>query len=91
MRPLFAAALVAALGACAEAQPAPEITEWDVPWAGSRPRDPIVDADGTVWFVGQVTHYVGRLDPASGEFSKYDLPAGAGPHKVIIVPHRQHW
>ena len=30
-----------------------EIREWTVPWANTRPRDPIVDAEGRVWFVGQ--------------------------------------
>jgi competence ComEA-like helix-hairpin-helix protein len=44
-----------------------------------------------VWFVGQVTHYVGRLDPGSGEFTRHDLPAGAGPHNVIVGPEGDLW
>ena len=27
------------------------IEEWEVPWEGSRPRDPYVAPDGGVWFV----------------------------------------
>ena len=91
MRALLLAAAILPLVACADAQPAPEITEWTVPWEASRPRDPIVDREGAVWFVGQVTHYVGRLDPVSGEFSRHDLPAGTGPHNVIVGPDGNLW
>jgi virginiamycin B lyase len=66
------------------AQETVEILEWDVPWESSRPRDPFVDEEGTVWFVGQRSDYVGRLDRASGEFRRYDLDRGAGPHNLIV-------
>lgn len=63
----------------------PSINEWQVPWgAESRPRDPFVDREGKVWFVGQTGHYVGRLDPATGQFRKWDLPPGTGPHNLIV-------
>jgi virginiamycin B lyase len=68
----------------AVAQQPVEIREWDVPWADSRPRDPYVDAQGRVWFVGQVGHYVAMLDPQSGQFTKYDLDNGVGPHNLIV-------
>lgn len=75
------------------AQPAdaPTITEWEVPWAESRPRDPIVAPDGMVWFVGQRSDYVARLDPESGEFERFDLEAGAGPHNVIVDADGTPW
>ncbi|MBB3230875.1 virginiamycin B lyase family protein [Halomonas stenophila] len=60
-----------------------EITEWDVPFDGGRARDPWVDAEGRVWFVGQQTHYVGRFTPESGEFERFPLEDGTGPHTVI--------
>ena len=60
------------------------IAEWLVPYAESRPRDPYVAPDGRVWFVGQRTHYAAVFDPASGEFERFDLPAGAGPHNLIV-------
>jgi virginiamycin B lyase len=66
------------------AQHTVEIREWTVPWADSRPRDPYVDAQGRVWFVGQASHYVAVLDPESGQFTKYDLDQGAGPHNLIV-------
>lgn len=61
-----------------------DIREWEVPYAESRPRDPYVGPDGGVYFVGQRTHYVARLDPESGEFRKWDLEPGTGPHNLIV-------
>ena len=51
-----------------------EFTEWQVPWENSRPRDPYVAPDGTIWFVGQVGHYVAKLDPKTGDMQKFDIP-----------------
>lgn len=60
-----------------------EFKEWTVPWEDSRPRDPYVAPDGTVWFVGQVGNYVARLQPDTGNMKKFDIP-GAGPHTVVV-------
>lgn len=61
-----------------------KIQEWVVPWETSRPRDPYVDRNGIVWFVGQRSDYVASLDPAGGTFRRFDLPAGTGPHNLIV-------
>lgn len=61
-----------------------DIREWEVPYADSRPRDPYVGPGGDVFFVGQRTHYVARLDPETGEFRKWDLEPGTGPHTLIV-------
>ena len=66
------------------AEEAIEITEWTVPWEGTRPRDPYVDAEGRVWFVGQRGDYVAYLDPETEEFKRYELDAGTGPHNLIV-------
>jgi len=90
MRYAIAAALLAAAPALLPAQSGPQapssltINEWQVPWERTRPRDPYVDSQGKVWFVGQQGHYVGRLDPLTGEFRKWDLEPGAGPHNLIV-------
>ncbi len=60
------------------------IEEWTVPYPESRPRDPFVGPDGRVWFVGQASHYAAVLDPATGEFKKYDMDDGTGPHTLIV-------
>ena len=64
----------------------PRIEEWTVPYPESRPRDPYVGPDGRVWFVGQRTHYVAALDPATGDFRRYDLEDGTGPHNLVVAP-----
>lgn len=62
-----------------------DIREWQVPWQHSRPRDPFVDRSGRVWFVGQAGHYVANLHPDSGDFERYDLDPGTGPHNLIVA------
>jgi virginiamycin B lyase len=68
-----------------------EIREWPVPWKDTRPRDPAVDSQGRVWFVGQTGDYIGRLDPASGKFERYELEKGTGPHNLIVGRGGQIW
>ena len=66
------------------ADPPPAMTEWTVPWARTRPRDPAVDREGRVWFVGQAGDYVGVLDPATGAFRRFELDPGTGPHNLLV-------
>lgn len=68
-----------------------EIREWPVPWEDTRPRDPAVGRDGTIWFVGQTGDYVGRLDPASGKVDRVALDPGTGPHNVIVGRESELW
>ncbi|HYU30182.1 MAG TPA: hypothetical protein VEK83_14205 [Gemmatimonadales bacterium] len=63
----------------------PVIKEWPVPWADTRPRDPYVDpTTGRIWFCGQAGNYLAYFVPATGEFKRYDLPSGSGPHNLIV-------
>ena len=82
---VLAAIPVAASGQAQQAAPMKiESKEFTVPWgAQTRPRDPYVDGQGRVWFVGQVGHYVAYVDPKTGEFKRYDLDPGTGPHSQI--------
>ncbi|MEX2482740.1 MAG: lyase [Gammaproteobacteria bacterium] len=93
LRPLLALLSLVLLLPAAPAAPAAELelASWTVPWPDSRPRDPAVAADGVVWFVGQKGDYLGRFDPASADFSRIDLGAGAGPHNVIVDGAGQIW
>ncbi len=72
------------------AQATVEITEWQVPWENSRPRDPFVAGEDEVWFVGQASDYAAVLNPETGDMKRVDLPDGAGPHN-IIVDERGAW
>jgi virginiamycin B lyase len=68
-----------------------ELREWPVPWEDSRPRDPYVAPDGSVWFVGQRGDYLAELDPESGDFRKFGLEAGTGPHNLIVSSAGEVW
>ncbi len=93
MRPVAIAILVFAscLGTSTGLATGVEISEWAVPYQHSRPRDPFVDSLGRVWFCGQAGGYLAYLEPESGEFKKYALADGAGPHNLIIDEHDQIW
>jgi len=69
----------------------PTMTEWQVPWERTRPRDPFMDRQGHVWFVGQAGNYVAMLDPATGRFRRWELDPGTGPHNLIVDGHGIVW
>jgi virginiamycin B lyase len=85
-------ALVLPAPAHVSAQPLsdPELTEWEVPYPDSRPRDPMVAPDGRVWFCGQAGAYIAVFDPETGDFRKYDT-GGVRPHNLIIDPEGTIW
>ena len=68
-----------------------EVTEWEVPWENTQPRDPYYGSGNQIWFVGQRGDCVGLLDPETGDFKRYDLDDGAGPHSVITGPEGYVW
>ncbi len=73
------------------AQEAPVITEWTVPWAYSRPRDPYAHDEETVWFVGQRSQYIATLNPKTGTFMRVSLDSGVGPHNLIVDDDGTVW
>jgi virginiamycin B lyase len=77
--------------ATAQPLPDPQIDYWTVPWENSRPRDPDLDRNGLVWFVGQTGDYVAFFDPKNEQFKKIDLEKGSGPHNLIIGGDRAIW
>ncbi len=62
-----------------------DIREWEVPWSESGLRDPFVEPSGRVLFVGQRGHYGASLNPESGEFERYELDPGTGPHNLTVA------
>src|SRR5712691_9543788 len=54
---------------------------WDVPTQGSRPHDPRAAKDGSIWWTGQLSNKLGRIDPKSGAIREYTLRSPhSGPH-----------
>jgi virginiamycin B lyase len=70
--------------------PGAQLTEWQVPWENTRPRDPWVGAPDRIWFVGQRADYLAWLNPQTGEFRRFPLESGAGPH-TVIADERGAW
>jgi len=68
-----------------------EITEWDVPWPSSVPRDPFADGRGLVWFVGQAGNYVAYLDPVAGTFHRHEIDPGTHPHNLLVDERGVVW
>ena len=65
--------------------------EWLTPTPGSRSRDPIQAADGTIWYAGQWSNLIGRINPKTGEIKEYALPANAKPHTVTLDAKGNVW
>ena len=66
------------------------IREYPVP-AGSHPHVVAPARDGTVWYTGQHTGELGRLDPRTGAIRRVPLGAGSSPHGVIVGPDGAAW
>jgi virginiamycin B lyase len=96
----FVAALAAAAvslagltGSSSGLAAAPErltVREYAVP-AGSHPHDVAPARDGTVWYTGQRSGELGRLDPRTGRIRRVPLGAGSSPHGVIVGPDGAAW
>ena len=50
------------------------ITEYDLPRRECQPHDATVDSDGMVWYVDIGGHYLGRLNPRTGEVKEGRAP-----------------
>jgi virginiamycin B lyase len=91
---LGAALAIPVMSHAQQAQPSTDtvtITEWPVPWENTRPRDPAVAPNGEIWLVGQGGDYVARFDQRNEKFTRKDLPAGSGPHNLVIDRGANIW
>ena len=69
-----------------------QIQEYEVPTPKSRPHDPAVAPDGSLWCTGQGANKLGRLDPKTGNFREYALKtANSGPHGLVADKDGNIW
>ena len=74
------------------AAPTVEIKEYDVPTPNSRPHDPALAPDGSLWYTGQVANKLGRLDPKTGQIKEYALKTpNSGPHGLVADKDGNIW
>jgi virginiamycin B lyase len=68
------------------------IREWDVPTPRSRPHDPAVAPDGSLWYTGQMANKIGRFDPKTTQFKEYPLKTpNSGPHGLVADRDGNIW
>lgn len=68
------------------------IKEWTVPTPGSRPHDPLLAPDGSVWFSGHMANLLGRFDPKTQQFKEFHLPhPNSGPHGLVADKDGNIW
>jgi len=68
------------------------IKEFDVPTPNSRPHDPALAPDGSLWYTGQMANKLGRLDPKTGQIKEYPLKTpGSGPHGLVADHEGNIW
>ncbi len=65
---------------------------WPVLMLGSRPHDPLAAKDGSIWYTGQLTNKLGRIDPKTGLIKEYTLKtAHSGPHGLVEDKEGSVW
>ena len=68
------------------------IEEFDVPTPDSRPHDPAVAPDGSLWYTGQQANTLGRFDPKTGQIKEFHLTTpGSGPHGLVADKEGNIW
>src|ERR1044071_6654035 len=58
---------------------------------GSGPHDVAPGRDGIVWYSGQRSGVLGRLDPKTGKDENIPIGSGSSPHGVIVAPDGSPW
>jgi virginiamycin B lyase len=67
------------------------IKEWDVPKPGTRPHDPLVARDGSIWYAGINLSVLGRFDPKTTQIKEYPLKPKSGPHGLVDDKEGNIW
>jgi len=59
------------------------ITQFDIPTRTAVPHNLTVDPQGHIWFVERFADKIGGLNPNTGEFREFPIPAKARPHGAL--------
>ena len=58
---------------------------------GTNPHSCLVDAKGNVWYTGNRNGTLGRIDPKSGEITRFKLPDSNGIDRAIDIGAHELW
>lgn len=61
-----------------------KLSQWPIP-TPQRPRDPVADADGNIYFSLAGANRIGRFDPRTRQFMEWGLPEDSKPHGLAIA------
>ena len=67
------------------------IREWQVLTPGSRPHDPLAARDGSIWYTGQLSSKLGRVDPKTGQIREYPVKPQTAPHGLVEDKEGSIW
>src|ERR1700756_4892275 len=68
------------------------IKEYELPTPNSHPHDPAVAPDGSLWYTGQKSNKLGRLDPNTGQIKEYPLKSpDSGAHGLVADRDGNIW
>lgn len=65
--------------------------QWQTQTLAQRARDPVQGPDGMIWYVGQRTNTIGRINPQTNQVREWLLPARALPHSVNVDTQNRVW
>lgn len=96
VHPFAVAAVLSVFIAHPFAQRAPatqlRIDEWQAPSRASAVEDVAPASDGSVWYTAQQAGRIGRLDPSTGKFREFTLPAARSyPHCLALDRYGNVW
>jgi virginiamycin B lyase len=58
----------------------------------SHPHDPALAPDGALWYTGQMSNTLGRLDPKTGKIQEFRLKTpDSGPHGLVADHDGNIW
>jgi virginiamycin B lyase len=86
--------IVGMVAAFAAAAPDAGVTikEWELPTPNSRPHDPALGPDGSLWYTGQRANKLGRLDVRTGTIKEFPLKTPhSGPHGLVADRDGNIW
>ena len=69
------------------------LNEYKVPGNDPSPSGITVNSSGNIWFTEHSlgTNQIGELAPSTGQFTMYDLPAGASTYGITVGPDGNIW
>jgi virginiamycin B lyase len=92
VRKLCFFAMLATIACAAVGRLNVEIKEFELPTPNSRPHDPAIAPDGSLWYTGQAVNKLGRFDTGTGRFKEFRLKTpDSGPHGLVADKDGNIW